>query len=95
MKSLQKRIDKTEKSLKAVSDKKEKEKFEILKKLFDHLSAGNLAKTFIEKVEDKEMVSDLFLSSQKPVDHAANLSENEISGNLTKNIYLNKIKELR
>ena len=94
MESLQKRIEKTEKTLKAMSDKKEKEKFDLFKKLFDHLSAGNLAKTFIEKIEDKEMFTDLFLLTDKPVVYIANLSENEISGDLTKNIYINKINTI-
>jgi ribosome-binding ATPase len=92
--ALQKRIEKSEKAVKASGDKKEKERFELSKKLLEHLSSGNLAKTFTEKIEDKELLAELFLLTDKPVIYIANMSENDISAEYEKNPGFAKIQEI-
>jgi ribosome-binding ATPase len=94
MEAVQKRIEKSEKAIRASGDKKEKEALELSKKLLEHLSAGNLAKTFTEKVENRELLADLFLLTDKPVIYIANMSEKDISADYENHPGYAKIKEI-
>ena len=72
---LEKRIEKTEKLIKA--DKKYQKELDFLKKLKMFLEEGNLARNYLGTEEELELLTSLPLLSNKPVIYAANLSEND------------------
>ena len=80
--TLEKRLDKLEKSSK-VGDKKAKNDIDILKGLREHFSLSRLAKYYSDtlKDEDKKIIRELQLLTDKPVLYAANVSDSELSGN--------------
>ncbi len=86
MESLEKRLEKLQKSAK--SDKSFIPHVEFCKKLLTGMENGTPARVLAETDEEKELLKSFFLISSKPVLYAANVTEEDIlEGNsLTKNV---------
>lgn len=80
--TIDKRLDRTEKSLKT-GDKKIKLEYETLKLLKDHLSTSRLAKYLTENLdeEQKQIIKELHLLTDKPFLYVANVDDKNIKGN--------------
>lgn len=78
LESVEKRVDKLQKESKS-GDKKVIAQYETIKRLADHLSVGNTARTFDADEEEREAYKDLFLLTEKPVLYACNVSEEDVN----------------
>lgn len=80
--TIDKRLDRTEKSLKT-GDKRIKLEYDTLKLLKDHLSTSRLAKYFTESLDDeqKQIIKELHLLTDKPFLYVANVDDKNIKGN--------------
>ena len=54
---------------------------DVLTRLLNHLTDGKSARNFSASDEEKEIISNLFLLSAKPVIYAANISESDLGKN--------------
>jgi len=88
--TIDKRIDKAQKMLKA--DKKYQFEIDLLKKIKTHLENGEPARTIQYTDEEKELVKDMFLLTTKPIIYIANISEDQLS-NIDNDKYVNELKE--
>ncbi|MDR1563456.1 MAG: redox-regulated ATPase YchF [Oscillospiraceae bacterium] len=90
---LERRIDKSQKMLKA--DKKYAAEIEFLSKVRDALNSGKSARS-VEGTEDElELLASIALLTNKKVIYAANLSEQDFaSGKLEENKFLNTVKKI-
>ncbi len=75
---LERRIAKATKMLKG--DKSLQKEIDLLKMIIEHLEAGNVARTLELDEDQAEYVKGLTLLTYKPVIYAANVSEEEASG---------------
>lgn len=90
MEVLERRIAKTEKQAKA--DKDARVELELLRRLYSHLSAGNTARSLDNLSENEtSFVKTLDLLTFKPVIYAANVSEDDITGE--DNEYVTAVRE--
>lgn len=89
LESVEKKIQKVEKMAKA-GDTKARKELELLMKYKNHLESGKNVRTIEVYEEDKEVVADLQLLTEKPVIYAANVEEQSV---LTGNQYVEKLKE--
>ena len=90
MEVLERRIAKAEKQAKA--DKSARGEVELLKSIYDHLAAGNVARSYEDLDEEQAaFVKSLDLLTYKPVIYAANVSEDDISGE--DNDYVKAVKD--
>ncbi|MBQ6314578.1 MAG: redox-regulated ATPase YchF, partial [Mogibacterium sp.] len=90
MEVLERRIAKTEKQAKA--DKSARGELDLLHKLYDHLAAGNTARSFEDLDEEQAaFVRSLDLLTYKPVIYAANVSEDDVAGE--DNDYVKAVRE--
>nr|HPO51089.1 redox-regulated ATPase YchF [Spirochaetota bacterium] len=92
--SVQKRLEKAQKIAKTSGDKKAKEEYEILNKLLTHLSNENPARTLINDDEDKEIIDSFHLLTSNPIIYAANVSETDLSEDLSQNKFVNEVKDI-
>jgi hypothetical protein len=92
LETLQKRLDKFEKEAKSSSDKKIKQVLEFSKKLMEHLSKGEPARTFHETEEEKEIINDLFLLTSKPIIYVANIAESDIGKDHADNQFVKEVE---
>ena len=74
---LERRIDKSEKLAKG--DKKYLAEVNLLKSLKDHLEKGFTAKTFECSDEEREIIAQVDLLTDKPVIYAANMSDGQLA----------------
>lgn len=65
----------------AKGDKKYLLDIDVLTRLLNHLTDGKSARNFSASDEEKEVISNLFLLSAKPVIYAANISESDLGKN--------------
>lgn len=65
----------------AKGDKKYLLDVDVLTRLLNHLTDGKSARNFSTSDEEKEVISNLFLLSAKPVIYAANISESDLGKN--------------
>ena len=87
---LDRRIDKAQKAAKA--DKKYLYEVEVLSALKAHLEEGKTARTFQCADDDAaQIVSSVSLLSAKPVIYAANMSEEDFSGDMAQNRYYQEV----
>ncbi len=77
METVEKRLQKSEKMIKS-GDKKYKTECDILKKVKDNLESGVFARVMELSEEERALVSDLFLLTDKPMLYVANVSEEDI-----------------
>ena len=87
--TIDKRLEKCRKMLKA--DKKYQNEIDLLEKIKKHLELGNPARSMDYTDEEKEIIKELLLLTQKPILYIANISENDL--NSTDNTYVTKVKE--
>ncbi len=74
---IDRRIDKVSKMIKA--DKKYVSEYEFLKKIKEHLEAGKSARSYDCNEEEKEILSNVSLLTNKPIIYAANMSDGDFS----------------
>ena len=89
---LDRRIDKTRKMIKG--DKKYQAEFDFLCALKEHLEAGKPARTYLFTDEDLEVMKSVDLLSNKPVIYAANLCEDDFTGDLDANPFYAEVREI-
>lgn len=89
---LDRRIDKTRKSLKG-GDKSFKTQLEFYERLREVLESGMCARTMDMTEDEREMLSDVSLLTLKPVIYAANVAEDDYSKPEGENEFVNKIRE--
>ena len=87
---LDRRIDKTRKSLKG-GDKSFKTQLEFYERLHDVLESGKCARTMEMTDDEREMLTDVSLLTLKPVIYAANVAEDDYSKPDGENEFVNKI----
>ncbi len=75
--TIDKRIDRTVKMLKA--DKKYQIELDLLKRVKEVLESGKPARTIDFTDEEKELLKDTYLLTQKPILYIANVSEEQLS----------------
>lgn len=88
--TVNKRLDKARKNLKA--DKKYKEEINLLEKIKETLESGFSARTLKFNEEEKLLVKDMFLLTTKPILYIANVSEEQLDS-LENDEILNKVRE--
>lgn len=89
---LDRRIDKTRKSLKG-GDKSFKAQLEFYERLRAHLEDGKCARAMDMTEDEREMLTDVSLLTLKPVIYAANVAEDDYSAT-EDNEYVKKIRDL-
>lgn len=89
LESIEKKIARVEKIAKS-GDSKAKKEYEILNKYKDHLESGKNARTLLLEKEDKQIVQDLQLLTDKPVIYAANIDEGSLPEG---NEFVEKLRE--
>ena len=92
MEILDRRIDKTQKLLKA--DKKYQVELDFLKRVREALDAGKSARSVECSEEEREILSTISLLTNKPVIYAANMSEDDFKGGIEKNPYFRQVEEI-
>lgn len=89
---LDRRIDKTKKSLKG-GDKTFRTQLGFYERLREHLESGKCARAMSMTEDEIEMLADVSLLTLKPVIYAANVAEDDYAKPDGENEYVNKIRE--
>ncbi|MBR2715571.1 MAG: redox-regulated ATPase YchF [Ruminococcus sp.] len=89
---IQRRIDKAQKMTKA--DKKYQAEVDFFKRVEDALNNGKTARSVECDDEEKKLLSEVALLTNKPVIYAANMSESDFESGIENNERLKKVKEL-
>ena len=92
MEVLDRRIEKTQKLMKA--DKKYQEEYDFFQRVREALDAGTSARSVECTPEEAELLSTVSLLTNKPVIYAANVSENDFKGGIENNPYFKQVKEI-
>ncbi len=92
MEVLDRRIDKTQKLLKA--DKKYQAELDFLRRVREALDAGKSARSVECTEEEAELLSTVSLLTNKPVIYAANMSESDFKGGVEQNPYFQAVKKI-
>lgn len=78
----------------AHNDKKIAAELDLLKRVKAHLEDGQLAKTFLTETDDeRKLLSECNLLTDKPVIFAANVSEDDLADDGASNEYVAKVRE--
>jgi len=77
LETLEKRLERVKKMAR-IGDKEAAAQQEVLQRLYDHLSAGNPARTFERSKEEEPLIRELFLLTDKPVLYVANVAEEDL-----------------
>ncbi|HPE95365.1 MAG TPA: redox-regulated ATPase YchF [Bacillota bacterium] len=86
---LERCLDKQRKALKG--DASLSGEVSLLENLFNHLNGGASARSFEMDDDQREIVAQLGLLSDKPVIYVANISENDIGSDLSANKYVSQV----
>lgn len=89
---IERRIDRAKKASKG--DKKYLAEVDFLERLKEHLESGKSARGFDFTDDERELIKSTPLLSAKPVIYAANLSEDDFSGNIENNDNYCKVRQL-
>ena len=89
---IERRIDRAKKASKG--DKKYLAEVDFLERLKEHLESGKSARGFDFTDDEREIIKSTPLLSAKPVIYAANLSEDDFSGNIENNENNCKVRQL-
>ncbi len=92
MEMVQRRIDRTSKALKG--DKSLAFELEFLQRLLAHLESGKSARALEMNEDESEILSTISLLTSKPIIYAANLSEDDFSGDIKNNPHLLEVEKL-
>ena len=90
METLEKRLDKAKKNLKA--DKKYQVEIDFIERLKSNLEKGIPARALEYNEDEQEMLKDMFLLTSKPIIYIANISEEQIP-NAEKEEMVKQVKE--
>ncbi|MBQ2835578.1 MAG: redox-regulated ATPase YchF [Clostridia bacterium] len=90
METLEKRLDKAKKNLKA--DKKYQAEIDLIEKIKANLEKGISARAVEYNEDEQEIVKEMFLLTSKPIIYIANISEEQI-GNAENEPMVNDVKE--
>ena len=90
METLEKRLEKAKKNLKA--DKKYQAEIDFIEKIKSNLEKGIPARAIEYNDDEKEMLKEMFLLTAKPIIYIANISENQIADAENDNM-VKKVKE--
>jgi len=90
METLEKRLDKAKKNLKA--DKKYQAEIDLIEKTKSNLEKGISARAIEYNEEEQEMLKEMFLLTSKPIIYIANISEEQI-GNAENEPMVKAVKE--
>ena len=88
--TVNKRLDKAKKNLKA--DKKYQEEIDLLEKILKCLENGNSARTLEFNEDEEKLVKEMFLLTTKPIIYIANVSENQLE-NVENDDMVQKVKD--
>lgn len=88
--TINKRLDKARKNLKA--DKKYQEEIDLLEKIKENLENGISARAIDFSEEEQELVKEMFLLTTKPILYIANISEEQLE-NAENDEMVQKVKE--
>lgn len=89
---LDRRIDKTQKMIKA--DKKYQAEYDFFQRVKETLDAGKPARSVECTEEEAALLSSVSLLTNKPVIYAANMSEDDFKGGIESNPYFKTVKEI-
>ena len=89
---LDRRIDKAVKAAKG--DKKYLAEVDLLNRVKAHLEEGKSARSMEYTDDEKQIMADIPLLSNKPIIYVANMSENDFSGKLDSNLFYNEVLEI-
>ena len=89
---VQRRIDRAKKLMKG--DKKAAVQVDFFERLAAHLEDGKSARSFVMTEEEQEFMHDTPLLSAKPVIYAANLSDDDLPGDLAENAHFQALKAI-
>ncbi len=89
---LDRRIDKAVKAAKG--DKKYLAEVDLLNRVKTHLEEGKSARSMEFTDDEKQIMADIPLLSNKPIIYVANMSENDFSGKLNSNPFYNEVLEI-
>nr|WP_319489480.1 redox-regulated ATPase YchF [uncultured Caproiciproducens sp.] len=92
MEVLDRRIDKTQKMIKA--DKKYQIEYDFFLRVKEALNAGQSARSVECTEEEAELLNSVSLLTNKPVIYAANVSEDDFKGGIENNAYFKIVKEI-
>ncbi len=92
MEILDRRIDKTQKMLKA--DKKYQAELDFFKRVRETLDAGKSARSVECTPEEAELLATVSLLTNKPVIYAANMAESDFKGGVENNPYFQAVKKI-
>lgn len=90
METVNKRLDKARKNLKA--DKKYQQEIDLLERIKENLENGISARAIDFKEEEQELVKEMFLLTTKPILYIANISEEQLE-NTENDAMVQKVKE--
>ena len=90
METLEKRLEKAKKNLKA--DKKYQTEIDFIEKIKSNLEKGIPARAIEYNDDEKEMLKEMYLLTAKPIIYIANISENQIE-NAENDEMVKKVKE--
>ena len=83
MEIVQRRLDRAKKMVKG--DKKFQMEIDMLERLYTYLENSNSARSFVCQDEERQVIDEMPLLSNKPVIYAANLSEDDALGGYAEN----------
>ena len=89
---LDRRIDKAVKAAKG--DRKYLAEVDLLNRVKAHLEEGKSARSMEYTDDEKQIMADIPLLSNKPIIYVANMSENDFSGKLDSNPFYNEVLEI-
>lgn len=89
---IERRIDKTQKLIK--SDKKYQTELDFFKRVLETLNRGKTARSVECNKDEAALLSSVALLTNKPIIYAANMSENDFSGNLDDNKFFAEVKKI-
>lgn len=92
MESLEKRMDKTQKTARS-GDKKAQSELAFMQKLYGVLESGKPIRTMELTDDEKQLLDGYFLLTSKPVLYAANVSEDDVMDGYKSNEYLKIVTE--
>ena len=90
METLEKRLDKAKKNLKA--DKKYQTEIDLIEKIKANLEKGISARAIELNEEEQDLVKEMFLLTSKPIIYIANISEEQI-GNAENEVMVQEVKQ--
>ena len=90
METLEKRLDKAKKNLKA--DKKYQAEIDLIEKIKSNLEKGISARAIEYNEDEQELVKEMFLLTSKPIIYIANISEEQI-GNAENELMVKDVKQ--